>query len=157
MVEETNEAVHESGSKRRMILREKRGKRAALLFLTAVLFLNGCNRGSMEQYLLGGGEESRTAGSNAAGESAAALETGENRYARGFLDSREQEVYDRMAAAVANCEPSVITQGVSEEEILRAGEALRMDWPEFFWLAGGSKLTTHTLNGIVMDITYSFE
>ena len=117
-------------------MREKRGKRAALLFLTAVLFLNGCNRGNTEQGLFWGGEESRTdwqtAGSDAAGESAAALETGENRYARGVLDSREQEVYDRMAAAVADCEPSVITQGVSEEEILRAGEALRMDWPEFF-------------------------
>ena len=142
-------------------MREKRGKRAALLFLTAVLFLNGCNRGNTEQGLFWGGEESRTdwqtAGSDAAGESAAALETGGNRYARGVLDSREQEVYDRMAAAVADCEPSVITQGVSEEEILRAGEALRMDWPEFFWLSGGSRLNTHTLNGIVMDITYYFE
>lgn len=45
---------------------------------------------------------------------------------------------DRMVVAAASCEPSVITQGISEEEILRAGEALRMDWPEFFWLSGGA-------------------
>ena len=76
------------------------------------------------------------------------------RFARSQLSGPQQQLYDRMAEAVVAGADSVTAEGLTEEEVVQVGDALRIDWPELFWLSGDSRWNVRTLNGQVVDIVY---
>lgn len=153
---------------------KKRGRRASLV-LAACLMLTGCGRlpwlgedveesallpaETVPQETVSPESPSQEAASETSSPEASRMverfcNQDTDRYARDLLSAPQQELYDRMAAAVAAGAESVTAEGLTEEEVAQVGDALRIDWPEFFWLSGDSRWNVWTQNGQVTEIVY---